>query len=109
MTYIEGAKVPVENMGGVGTADGHWRESVFGSELMTGFIGAGQSPLSIVTLASLADQGYGVDLATADPYSLLLSLRAFGSQPKLRLMNDILRGPIRKVDSRGRVTGVIRR
>ena len=109
VTYIEGAKVPVENMGGVGTADGHWRESVFGSELMTGFIGAGQSPLSIVTLASLADQGYGVDLATADPYSLLLSLRAFGTQPKLRLMNDILRGPIRKVDSRGRVTGVIRR
>lgn len=109
VAYVAGAKVPVEDTGGEGTADAHWRESEFGNELMTGFIGAGQNPLSIVTLASLADQGYGMDFAAADPYSLLLSLRAFGDQPKLRLRNDILRLPIRKVDSRGRVTGVLRR
>lgn len=107
--YVAGAKVPVENSGGAGTADGHWRESVFGDELMTGFIAAGQSPLSIVTLASLADQGYGVDLATADSYSLLPLLSAFGSRPTLQLKNDILRGPIRKVDAKGRVTGEFRR
>ncbi len=109
VAYVAGAKVPVENTGGEGTADGHWRESVLDAELMTGFIGAGQSPLSVVTLASLADQGYGVDLGAADSYSLLLSLRAFGDQPKLRLMNDIFRGPIRMVDARGRVTGMLRR
>lgn len=37
-TSYTGAKVPVENTGGTGTADGHWRESVFDAELMTGFI-----------------------------------------------------------------------
>jgi hypothetical protein len=31
-----GAKVPVEDQGGAGTADGHWRESVFNTESMTG-------------------------------------------------------------------------
>ena len=107
--YLAGAKVPVENEGGPGTADGHWRETVFDSELMTGFIGSGQSPLSIVTLASLADQGYGVDFTSADSYSLLQALRAFGSKPTLRLKNDILRIPIKKVDARGRITGELRR
>ena len=29
--------VPVENTGGQGTADGHWRETVFVTELMTGY------------------------------------------------------------------------
>ncbi|MEP7226246.1 MAG: leishmanolysin-related zinc metalloendopeptidase [Gemmatimonadales bacterium] len=107
--YVGGAKVPVENIGGRGTADGHWRESEFGSELMTGFINAGQNPLSVVSLASLGDEGYAVNLATADAYSLMLSLRAFDTRPKLRLQNDILGGPITKVDRRGRVTGELRR
>ncbi len=107
-TYTAGLKVPVENTGGEGTADSHWRESVFDNELMTGFIGAGVNPLSIVTLASLADQGYLVNLAGADTYSLVQALRAFGSQPKLQLKNDIVRRPVRKVDSRGRITGMLR-
>lgn len=62
--------VPVENEGGPGTALGHWRESVFGDELMTGYIGDDPAPLSRLTVAALADQGYGVDLGAADPYSL---------------------------------------
>ena len=108
--YVTGAKVPVEDTGGPGTADVHWRESVLDTELMTGFIGSGQSPLSIVTLASLADQGYAVDLGSADSYSLLMPLvRAFGARRLLSLGNDILRVPIKKVDSRGRVTGELRR
>jgi hypothetical protein len=56
-----GAKVPVEDTGGEGTADGHWRESVFDNELMTGFINVEQNPVSVVTVASLADQGYAVN------------------------------------------------
>ena len=107
--YVAGAKVPVENSGGAGTADGHWRDTVFGNELMTGFIGPGHSPLSIVTLASLADQGYAVNLAVADPYNLQLSLRALDTRPTLQLKDDILTGPIRKVDPRGRQTGELRR
>jgi hypothetical protein len=29
--------VPVENSGGSGTRDAHWRESEFGNEVMTGY------------------------------------------------------------------------
>ena len=108
--YVAGAKVPVENSGGPGTADGHWRESVLNNELMTGFIGAGPSPLSVVTLASLADQGYGVNSNAADSYSLVLALRSPGStRPLVRLHNDILRIPIREVNSRGQPTGELSR
>jgi hypothetical protein len=109
VTYVAGAKVPVENTGGEGTADAHWRESVLDSELMTGFIGSGSSPLSGITIASLGDQGYTVDLGAADGFSLLSLLRSFDSRPKLLLKNDIWRGPIKKVDRRGRVTGEFRR
>jgi hypothetical protein len=104
-TYT-GNKVPVENIGGEGTADGHWRESVFANELMTGFVDAGQNPLSNVTVASLADQGYAVNMVGADPYSLALSLRALSASPRLKLTNDVLRVPIRRIDSNGRVVSL---
>ncbi len=63
-------RVPVENTGGPGTADGHWRETVFRNELMSGFISAAGNPLSRMTAASLGDMGYTVDLAAAEPYVL---------------------------------------
>lgn len=62
--------VPVENTGGAGTADAHWRESVFGAELMTGFISPGVNPLSALSIASLADLGYRVNISQADAYAL---------------------------------------
>jgi hypothetical protein len=62
--------VPVENTGGPGTVDSHWREAVFGNELMSGFIGASGNPMSRVTVASLGDLGYAVDLDAAEPYEL---------------------------------------
>ncbi len=62
--------VPVANTGGPGTRDAHWREAVFGNELMTGFINQGVNPLSRLTIASLADLGYEVNLDAADDYSL---------------------------------------
>jgi len=62
--------VPVENMGGPGTAGSHWREAVFGNELMSGFISASGNPMSRVTVASLGDLGYAVDLDAAEPYEL---------------------------------------
>jgi hypothetical protein len=64
--------VAVENSGGPGTADSHWRESVFDSELMTGFVEAQgvPDPLSNITLQSLADEGYIVNPAAADPYTV---------------------------------------
>jgi hypothetical protein len=62
--------VPVENTGGPGTRGGHWREAVFQHELMSGFIAGPDNPLSRVTVASLGDLGYTVDLTAAEPYEL---------------------------------------
>lgn len=60
--------VPVENNGVPGTTDSHWRESTFGSELMTGYVNYGGMPLSAITVGSLADLGYTVNPLAADPY-----------------------------------------
>ena len=68
--------VPVEATGGPGTADSHWRESIFNNELMTGFINPGPNPLSRVTIAQFADLGYQVDLSPADSF-----LRAAANSP----------------------------
>ncbi|MCY4427041.1 MAG: hypothetical protein OXC05_08435, partial [Halieaceae bacterium] len=54
-----GEKVPVERDGS------HWRDSVLPGELM----GRG-GRLSAITVQSLADLGYGVDVTRADPYTL---------------------------------------
>jgi hypothetical protein len=62
--------VPVENTGGPGTMNSHWRETVFKNELMSGFIAAPNNPLSRMTVASLQDVGYVVDLGAAEPYAL---------------------------------------
>jgi hypothetical protein len=62
--------VPVENSGGSGTRDSHWRESTFKNELMTGFINPGINPLSRLSIASLADMTYRVDLNEANSYQL---------------------------------------
>jgi len=61
--------VPLENTGGSGTAEVHWRESVFDRELMTGFAeSAGEMPLSLMTLGSLADYGFVINERSADPF-----------------------------------------
>ncbi|MBD1875077.1 proprotein convertase P-domain-containing protein [Nodosilinea sp. FACHB-131] len=62
--------VPLENTGGQGTRDGHWRETVFGNELMTGFLNVGPNPLSRLTVGSLEDLGYAVNYTAADAYTL---------------------------------------
>jgi len=78
------SNVPVENTGEPGTRDGHWRESTFDTELMTGFAeNSGPMPLSLMTIGALADLGYVVNTAAADPYtvpagSALMALRAGG-------------------------------
>jgi hypothetical protein len=59
--------VPVEAGGGAGTTLSHWRESVMTNELMTGFIdNPGPNPLSAITIESMADLGYAVDVSQAE-------------------------------------------
>lgn len=73
--------VPLANVGGPGTRDGHWREEVFANELMTGFLDTGANPISRLTIGAFEDLGYSVDYARADAYRLpsatkLLTLRS---------------------------------
>ena len=60
-----GGSVPLED-------DSHWRESNFGTEIMTAFVSPVGTPnlLSRVTLASMADLGFSVDYSAADSYQL---------------------------------------
>jgi hypothetical protein len=123
--------VPVENCGGGGTINGHWREQSsgspstigFGIELMTGYISApaGQrNPLSAVTIAAMQDLGYTVSYASADLYTLggqtcpAPLLYAPGQQPSglVRVGNDWvtegLTKPIGVVGRDGRVRPIYR-
>ena len=61
--------VPVQNVGGSGEADSHWRDSVFGEELMTASFKA-KAALSVMTIRSLEDLGYVVNPLAADPYTI---------------------------------------
>ena len=95
-TGYEGAKVPVENRGGEGTRNGHWRETVMFTEVMTGVSDPGPEPLSAITIQSLADLGYDVDLAEADVYKLPDADAARAGEKADRLIiygDDIWKGP----------------
>ncbi len=106
-----GEKVPVENSGTAGSADGHWRESVLRTELMTPQLDVGTEPLSAISVQSLADVGYRVDVTKADAYALPISSAAAvrGRGPVIDLSNDIWIGTILEVDAQGRLVRTIRR
>ena len=106
--YTGGAKVPVENTGGAGTRNSHWRASVFGNELMIGYL-TDSSPLSAITIQSLADLGYTVDPSLADGYGLPGAAAAAAMLGDgIHLGHDVLQGPIVVVDRNGRIVRVIR-
>ena len=105
--YTGGGKVPVENMLGEGSGDSHWREDPLAHELMTPSFTAGSvNPLSAISIQSVADLGYTVDVTQAGPYS-----RVFTSPPRapapgarmIDLSDDLLKTPIKVVDEQGRV------
>ena len=62
-----GAKVPATGWGG-----GHWRYGVLDGELLAILTpeSAYKPALSAITVQSMADLGYGVDVTQADPYTL---------------------------------------
>ena len=107
----QGPKVPVENDPTHGTVDGHWRESVFGTELMTSALQAGRDALSAITIQSLADIGYTVDAEAADAYTLpgiSASASAAGRRHAIDLSGDVVNGPAVFYDRQGRVVRVVR-
>jgi hypothetical protein len=109
LTY-PGNKVPVENTGGPGTANGHWRESVFDNELMTGFVNQGvANPLSVVTVEQFHDLGYTVNTGAADNFSV----GPFPAPPRVtatgfQLRDDIWRGPLFEVNPAGTIRRITR-
>jgi hypothetical protein len=108
-TYTGGMKVPVENTGGGGTMNAHWRESILGTELMTGYLSNVSNPLSALTVRSLADLGYTVDVNAGDAFLLTLAARANrlpGGSGSLRIHDDAYTGPRYTVDRRGRRTRI---
>ena len=95
-----GNAVPVENTGDVGTRDSHWRRRVFNNELMQGFSQANM-PMSRVTVGSLGDLGYTVDLSKADLFVFPGALRASAVHDGMELLDDVVMNEIWGVDRNG--------
>ena len=58
----------IDSSGLSGTSRGHWSDTRYNPELMTGYITSSHQPLSVLTLRSLMDIGYQVDLSQADEF-----------------------------------------
>ena len=97
-TAYAGDRVPVENDNAnylTGSLDSHWRESVFGTELMTPGLNTGvRNLVSEVTISSLEDMGYIVNVGAAEAYVLPPSPpAAFRQQGTIRVLNDVWVAP----------------
>lgn len=115
--YTGGHIVPVENCGTspyvyptctTGTVNGHWRQVVFGNDLMVGFLPS-NPVLSVVSVAAQEDLGYTVNYAAADPYVHTFMERAPGAASLVALGDDIRHGPIYALDESGALRAVTRR
>ncbi len=107
-----GARVPVENETTWGSVNTHWRESVFGEELMTSGLREGVADyLSAITIQSLADIGYTVDVEEADAYTLpgaSPATSAVRAGPAIPINEEVVISPAVFYDRRGRVVRVVR-
>ena len=104
--YTQGEKVPVENRLGFGSGDSHWRDRVLDYELMTPTQNIGVAdPLSGVTIQSLADLGYTVDVGLAEAYALpgAVAEEAAESVDKIEYGDDTPKVPMIVVDRTGRI------
>lgn len=98
----DGFGIPVDSL------TGHWREAVFGDELMTPIIHEVGNPLSRITIGALADLGFDVDMNAADIYRVRNPIgsmqdRGYG----LRVGDDQRFGPVVIVNRHGERTGVL--
>jgi hypothetical protein len=69
-----GNTIPAEETGGAGIYALHWRESVFGNEMMTGYLTGILNPLSRMTVIAMRDLGYVTNPAAADDFNAFLRL-----------------------------------
>lgn len=104
--------VPVEDTLGPGTARVHWEDSAFDNELMTGFIRSASvpMPMSRMTVQSLRDIGYTVNLENSDPYTKPFgALRAAGPAVDRTRWERPAQIPLRGISADGRVGTAMRR
>ncbi|HEU4749396.1 MAG TPA: leishmanolysin-related zinc metalloendopeptidase [Gemmatimonadaceae bacterium] len=88
--WYRGPTVPLEDSGGDGPNDPHWRFMVFGDEVMSSSIITGyRSPLSAITLGLFEDLGYEVDYSVADPYEVRPLFGDNRMVPEFTLVNDV--------------------
>lgn len=106
----EGGKVPVDNdypgpteLGG--SSDGHWRRTVLRGEIMNP---VGGGALSILTIASMEDMGYEVDLNVADHYSFPTPISQQLPASDLGPIDGTGAGPWYRVGSSGQLS-IVRR
>ena len=107
----DGAKVPVEQNEDIEGA--HWRYSVFGNEIMQGRYAG--TALSAITIQTLADFGYGVDVTQADAYTLPSAAQASAKVAATHAEPELLcgvgdgekRAPIYVVDQQGYIIRTI--
>ncbi len=100
--------VPVEGQGGTGVENVHWRESVFGSELMTGTLNTGGgNPLSRLTVGAILDLGYRIEQAVADPYVIPDNVTAtateFTVQASLPIKEILVTDRMRWINAQGQL------
>ncbi len=93
---------------GAGTVNSHWRETVFGNELMVGFLPTNPQ-LSVVTVGTMQDLGYTVNYAGADPYTNVFKAPPAVGGTRIFLGDDIHHGPLYAIDRSGRIRLVRRR
>lgn len=98
--------VPLENLGGSGSRDSHWREQVVGTELMTSLLTGTTQPLSAFTISAFRDMGYVVNDAVADEFTLATALAMFGG-PRLEMRHGPIPWPVRRLGRDGRVAGFL--
>jgi len=111
-----GEKVPVENASGSGSGDSHWRESVLTVELMTPRLNSNQpTTLSSITIGSIFDLGYSVDMSQAESYQGITpapqrapAITDATAQSFIDLSGDIRQGPIAFIDEKGNIVKVLR-
>ena len=104
-TSYTGGKVPVAS------DIGHWRDSVFGLELMTPSARTGaRDPLSAITIRALQDMGYSVNAGLAQAYALPspdIAGDIVEEGPVIDLRNDVYRGPVIAIDKDGNIVRVV--
>ena len=105
-----GGGVPIEDCVGItgcggGTINSHWKELTFRTELMTGYVSAPgvPNPFSRMTIQSLADLGYAVNLNGEDAYTVPAA-GLMSSIPAMTMKLPEPHGPLAELDNAGRVT-----